>query len=82
MVGLVTYLINRPLDQLETARRMILLNEKRDISRLEALSVVVKHDGLGGLYKGENILGPGSAILHRSVYFGLMHRLSEGSSVP
>jgi len=66
----------------ETARRMILLNENRKISRFEGLRVVLKHDGLAGLYKGENFLGPGSAVLHRSVYFGLFKRLNEGSSFP
>lgn len=82
VVGLVSYLINRPLDQVETARRMIFLNENRKISRLEGFRVVLKHDGLAGFYKGENFLGPISAVLHRSVYFGLFNRLNEDSSIP
>lgn len=37
--------------------------------------MVLKHDGFKGFYKHENILAPASSALHRSIYFGLYHRL-------
>jgi hypothetical protein len=43
---------------------------------MEGLRVVLLHDGIKGLYKSENILGPVCSALHRGIYFGLYHRLS------
>lgn len=37
--------------------------------------MVLRHDGFKGFYKHENILAPTSSALHRSIYFGLYHRL-------
>lgn len=37
--------------------------------------MVLRHDGFRGFYKHENVLAPASSALHRSIYFGLYHRL-------
>ena len=39
--------------------------------------MVIRHDGLRGLYKNENILAPMSAIIYRSILFGMWHRLNS-----
>jgi hypothetical protein len=47
---------------------------------VEAFKVVLRHDGLKGFYKSENILGPTCAAIHRGIYFGLYHRLAHQNS--
>jgi hypothetical protein len=82
IAGLFSYIVNRPLDQIQTAKNIILQNENKHIGTFEALRVVVRYDGLGGFYKHENLLGPFTACLHRSVYFGLYYRLTTLDSNP
>jgi len=52
-----------------------MINEKKRISRVEAIEVVLRHDGIKGFYKHENWLGPLSSTIYRSVYFGLWSKL-------
>ncbi len=39
--------------------------------------MVLRHDGVRGLYKSENVLGPICAAIHRGIYFGLYYRLAQ-----
>ena len=76
LAGLIAYIINRPLDQIQTAKNIIIQNQNKKIGTFQALRVIVRYDGLKGFYKHENILGPLSSGLHRSIYFGLYYRLT------
>ena len=38
---------------------------------------MLRHDGLLGLYKNENMLGPICSTLYRSVYFGMWDKLNN-----
>jgi len=41
------------------------------------LRAVIRHDGLRGLYKNENMLAPLSATIYRSTQFGMWNRLNS-----
>lgn len=51
VVGLVGYIINRPLDQIHRVQKTILRNESKKIGRAEACRVILRYDGAKGFYK-------------------------------
>lgn len=75
IAGFIGYWIGRPIDQMDLARKEILANEKKYISRIEAISVILKHDGFRGFYRNENLLGPLCPTIYRSVFFGVWSKL-------
>lgn len=51
ITGLISYLINRPLDQMELIRHNVFVQEKKYIDRMKALKIVQQNNGFKGFYK-------------------------------